>query len=102
LQKDLCVRVVEEVFKPNKRKVLALNRILDEYFRLVKSPSMRGVGVPSGDRALDLSKVQGRGIRPTAFETSRSPCFSRSFWRKDRDPSSPPSLRSMSKVGKKS
>jgi len=28
--------VVGKVFKPNKRKVLALNKTLDEYFRLVK------------------------------------------------------------------
>jgi IS605 OrfB family transposase len=36
LQKDVRVCVVGKVFKPNKRKVLALNKTLDEYFRLVK------------------------------------------------------------------
>jgi hypothetical protein len=36
LQKDVRVRVVGKVFKLNKRKVLALNRTLGEYFRLVK------------------------------------------------------------------
>jgi len=35
LQKDVHVCVVGKVFKPNKRKVLALNKTLDEYFRLV-------------------------------------------------------------------
>ena len=36
MQKDVHVCVVGKVFKPNKRKVLALNKTLDEYFRLVK------------------------------------------------------------------
>ncbi|MCC6013153.1 MAG: hypothetical protein LM593_02190 [Candidatus Verstraetearchaeota archaeon] len=36
LQKDVRVCVIGKVFKPNKRKVLALNKTLDEYFRLVK------------------------------------------------------------------
>jgi IS605 OrfB family transposase len=36
LQKDVHVCVVGKVFKPNKRKVQALNKTLDEYFRLVK------------------------------------------------------------------
>jgi IS605 OrfB family transposase len=35
LQKDVHVCVVGKVYKPNKRKVLALNKTLDEYFRLV-------------------------------------------------------------------
>ena len=36
MQKDVHVCVVGKFFKPNKRKVLALNKTLDEYFRLVK------------------------------------------------------------------
>jgi len=36
LQKEVQVTVVGKVFKPNSRKVLALNRTLGEYFRLVK------------------------------------------------------------------
>jgi len=36
VQKDVQVTVVAKVFKPNRRKVLALNRCLQEYFRLVK------------------------------------------------------------------
>jgi len=36
LQKDVQICVVGKVFKPNKRKVLALNRTLSEYFGLVK------------------------------------------------------------------
>jgi len=36
LQKEVRVTVVGKVFKPNSRKVLALNRTLGEYFKLVK------------------------------------------------------------------
>jgi len=36
LQKEVQVTVVGKVFKPNPRKVLALNRTLSEYFKLVK------------------------------------------------------------------
>ncbi len=36
MRKDVRLCVVGKVFKANKRKVLALNRTLDEYFRLVK------------------------------------------------------------------
>ena len=36
MQKDVRVCVVGKVFKPNRLKVLALNRALSEYFRLVK------------------------------------------------------------------
>jgi len=36
LQKEVQVTVVGKVFKPNSRKVLALNGTLAEYFRLVK------------------------------------------------------------------
>jgi IS605 OrfB family transposase len=36
VQKDVQVSVVGKVFKPNRPKVLALNRTLNEYFRLVK------------------------------------------------------------------
>ena len=36
MQKDVQVCVVGKVFQPNKRKVLALNRVLSEYFGLVK------------------------------------------------------------------
>jgi IS605 OrfB family transposase len=36
LQKDVQICVVGKVFKPNERKVLALNRTLSEYFGLVK------------------------------------------------------------------
>jgi len=36
LRKDVQVCVIGKVFKPNKLKVLALNKALDEYFRLVK------------------------------------------------------------------
>jgi IS605 OrfB family transposase len=36
VQRDVRVCVVGKVFKPNERKVLALNRALSEYFRLVK------------------------------------------------------------------
>jgi putative transposase len=36
LQKDLQVCVVGRVFQPNRLKVLALNRVLSEYFGLVK------------------------------------------------------------------
>jgi IS605 OrfB family transposase len=36
LQKEVHVCIVGKVFKPNARKVLALNRALDEYFSLVK------------------------------------------------------------------
>jgi IS605 OrfB family transposase len=36
LQKDVRVCVIGKVFKPNRLKVLALNRTLSEYFRLVK------------------------------------------------------------------
>jgi len=36
LQKEVQVTVVGKVFKPNSRKVLALNRTLGEYFKLVK------------------------------------------------------------------
>ena len=36
LQKDVQVCVVGKVFKPNKQKVLDLNRSLNEYFRLVR------------------------------------------------------------------
>jgi putative transposase len=36
LQKDLQVCVVGKVFQPNRLKVLALNRVLSEYFGLVK------------------------------------------------------------------
>jgi len=36
LQKEVQVTVVGKVFRPNPRKVLALNRTLGEYFRLVK------------------------------------------------------------------
>ena len=34
--KDVQITVVGKVFKPNKRKVLALNRCLNDYFQLVK------------------------------------------------------------------
>jgi len=36
MQKDVQICVVGKVFKPNKRKVLTLNKCLSEYFRLVK------------------------------------------------------------------
>jgi len=36
LQKDVQVCVVGKVFQPNRLKVLALNRVLSEYFGLVK------------------------------------------------------------------
>jgi len=36
VQKDVQVTVVGKVFKPNRLKVLALNRTLNKYFRLVK------------------------------------------------------------------
>jgi hypothetical protein len=36
LQKDVQVCVVGKVFKPNRLKVLALNKALDEYSRLVR------------------------------------------------------------------
>ena len=36
MKKDVQVTVVGKVFKPNRLKVLALNRALNEYFRLVK------------------------------------------------------------------
>jgi len=36
LQKEVKVTVVGKVFEPNSRKVLALNRTLGEYFKLVK------------------------------------------------------------------
>jgi len=36
MQKEVQVTVVGKVFKPNKLKVLALNRCLNEYFQLVK------------------------------------------------------------------
>ena len=36
MQKNVQVCVVGKVFKPNERKVLALNRALNEYFRLVR------------------------------------------------------------------
>jgi len=36
MRKDVQVTVVGKAFKPNKRKVLALNRCLCEYFRLVR------------------------------------------------------------------
>ena len=36
MQKEVQVTVVGKVFKPNRQKVLALNRCLHEYFRLVK------------------------------------------------------------------
>jgi len=36
VQKDVQVTVVGKVFKPNRLKVLALNRTLSEYFELVK------------------------------------------------------------------
>jgi len=36
LQKDVQVTVVGKVFKPNPGKVLALNKTLDEYFKLVR------------------------------------------------------------------
>jgi len=36
LQKDVQVTVVGKVFKPNPSKVLALNKTLDEYFKLVR------------------------------------------------------------------
>ncbi len=36
MQKDVQITIVGKVFKPNKRKVLALNIALDEYLRLVK------------------------------------------------------------------
>ncbi|MHA1506386.1 MAG: RNA-guided endonuclease InsQ/TnpB family protein [Candidatus Asgardarchaeia archaeon] len=34
--KDVQLTVIGKVFKPNKRKILALNKVLNEYFRLVK------------------------------------------------------------------
>jgi len=36
MQKEVQITVVGKVFKPNKSKVLALNRTLSEYFRLVR------------------------------------------------------------------
>ena len=36
MQKDVQICVVGKVFRPNEQKVLALNRTLNEYFRLVK------------------------------------------------------------------
>jgi len=36
LRKEVQVTAVGKVFRPNPRKVLALNRTLGEYFRLVK------------------------------------------------------------------
>ena len=36
MQKDVQVCVVGKVFQPNRLKVLALNRVLSEYFGLVK------------------------------------------------------------------
>ncbi len=33
--KDVQITVIGKVFKPNKRRVLALNKTLNEYFRLV-------------------------------------------------------------------
>ncbi len=36
MQKEVQVTVVGKVFKPNRKKVLALNKTLTEYFRLVK------------------------------------------------------------------
>lgn len=35
MRKDVQICVVGKVFKPNRLKVLALNKTLDEYFRLV-------------------------------------------------------------------
>ena len=36
MQKDVQITVVGKVFKPNRLKVLALNRCLEQYFGLVK------------------------------------------------------------------
>ena len=36
MQKELQICVVGKVFRPNKSKVLALNKTLSEYFKLVK------------------------------------------------------------------
>ncbi|NHW22879.1 MAG: hypothetical protein HA489_01285 [Archaeoglobales archaeon] len=36
LQKEAQICVVGRVFRPNKSKVLALNKTLSEYFKLVK------------------------------------------------------------------
>jgi len=36
MRKEVQLTIVGKVFKPNKRKVLALNRCLEEYFKLVK------------------------------------------------------------------
>lgn len=36
MEKDVQLTIVGELFSPNERKVLALNRCLSEYFRLVK------------------------------------------------------------------
>ncbi|TDA25624.1 MAG: transposase, partial [Archaeoglobi archaeon] len=36
MQKEVQICVVGKVFRPNKSKVLALNKTLREYFKLVK------------------------------------------------------------------
>jgi hypothetical protein len=36
MQKDVQICAIGKVFKPNRSKVLVLNRTLNEYFRLVK------------------------------------------------------------------
>jgi len=36
MRKEVQLTVVGKVFKPNKRKILALNKTLNEYFRLAK------------------------------------------------------------------
>ncbi len=36
MEKDVQICVIGKVFKPNERKVLALNKTLGEYFKLVK------------------------------------------------------------------
>jgi len=36
MKKEVQLTVVGKVFKPNKKKILTLNKVLNEYFRLVK------------------------------------------------------------------
>ncbi len=79
--KDVQVTVVGKVFKPNRKKILALNRTLNEYFRLVKwylnfnSTSKKFLhenGYESAKRLFNLNTALIQTARDKAIEILKS------------------------------
>jgi len=73
MQKDVQITVVGKVYKPNRSKVLALNKALNEYFRYL-SPALIQT---ARDKAVEILKsFRARKKRSSLLEYIESTEFS--------------------------